>query len=505
MEVPMSSEADHTRRWLINAGGAAILSGTLPVATSDAQTGAATAPGIALVAVDDPNLISPAATALADYVATALDRELPADVVARTKLHVLDTLAAMVSGSRLKPGDLAARYVDSLGGKPQAMVIGTGIVTSTVNAALANAMAAHADETDDTNPIGPVHLGCGAVSAALATAEFTGRTGTDLLRAVTLAYDIGARMVAALGVGEASRRHSPSCLTTTFVAAAAAAAMLRLDSRQVRHAFSYAAQQASGIGFWTRDREHVEKAFDFAGMGARNGVTAATMVAMGFSAVEDPFSGTDNIYSALADKPAPEKLLAELGSSYAVFGTTIKKWTVGAPLQSVLDSIAALLDDPGVRADNIKHIRVDMPTAVMRIVDNSTSPDLCLQHLAALMIVDRGATFASVHDVTRMRDPKVLAVRALVELVPSQELQAAVPPRQAIVRINTADGRSLSHRTYVVRGTAGNPMDANEVEAKALDLMAPVLGASRANELIAAIGNLDRFGPVSGLRRLLQA
>jgi 2-methylcitrate dehydratase PrpD len=438
-------------------------------------------------------------------VAKTLDRELPADVVARTKLHVLDTLAAMVSGSRLKAGDLAARYVDSLGGKPQAMVIGTGILTSAVNAALANAMAAHADETDDTNPIGPVHLGCGAVPAALATAELAGRTGQDLLRAVTLAYDIGARMVSALGVGQASRRHSPSCLMTTFVAAAAAAAMLRLDARQVRHTFSYAAQQASGIGFWTRDSEHVEKAFDFGGMGARNGVMAATMVAMGFSGVEDPFSGNDNIYTALADQPAPEKLLAELGSSFAVFGTTIKKWTVGSPLQSVLDSVAALLDDPGVRADNIKHIRVDVPTASLRIVDNNTVPDLCLQHLVAMMIVDRAASFASVHDVARMSDPKVLAVRKLIELVGSQELQTAVPVRQAIVRIETADGRSLNHRTYVVRGTAGNPMDAKEVEAKALDLMAPVLGTDGANEVIAAIGNLERIEPISRLRRLLQA
>jgi 2-methylcitrate dehydratase PrpD len=366
-------------------------------------------------------------------------------------------------------------------------------------------MAAHADETDDTNPIGPVHLGCGAVPAALATAELAGRTGQDLLRAVTLAYDIGARMVSALGVGQASRRHSPSCLMTTFVAAAAAAAMLRLDARQVRHTFSYAAQQASGIGFWTRDSEHVEKAFDFGGMGTRNGVTAATMVAMGFSGVEDPFSGADNIYTALADTPAPEKLLAELGSSYAVFGTTIKKWTVGSPLQSVLDSVAALLDDPGVRADNIKHIRVDVPTASLRIVDNSTVPDLCLQHLVAMMIVDRGASFASVHDGARMSDPKVLAVRKLIELVGSQELQTAVPVRQAIVRIETADGRSLNHRTHVVRGTAGNPMDAKEVEAKALDLMAPVLGAGRANELIAAVGNLERIELVSRLRPLLQA
>jgi 2-methylcitrate dehydratase PrpD len=503
MEAAMSDEADHTRRWLINASGAAILSSAIPLTASQAQTAAAQVPGAAADAAADS--ISHTTSALADYVANTLDRELPAEVVARTKLHVLDTLAAIVSGSRLKSGDLAARYVDSLGGKPQAIVIGTGIVTSVVNAALANAMAAHADETDDTNPIGPVHLGCGAVPAALATAELAGRTGQDLLRAVTLAYDIGARMVSALGVGQGSRRHSPSCLMTTFVAAAAAAAMLRLNARQVRHTFSYAAQQASGIGFWTRDSEHVEKAFDFGGMGARNGVMAATMVAMGFSGVEDPFSGNDSIYTALADQPAPEKLLAELGSSFAVFGTTIKKWSVGSPLQSVLDSVATLLDDPGVRADNIKNIRVDVPTASLRIVDNSAVPDLCLQHLVAMMIVDRGASFASVHDEARMRDPKVLAVRKLIELVGSQELQTAVPLRQAIVRIETADGRSLNHRTYVVRGTARNPMDAKEVEAKALDLMAPVLGAGRAQELIAAIGNLERIDMVSRLRRLLQA
>jgi hypothetical protein len=80
-----------------------------------------------------------------------------------------------------------------------------------------------------------------------------------------------------------------------------------------------------------------------------------------------------------------------------------------------------------------------------------------------------------------------------------------VPVRQAIVAIETADGRSLSHRTYVVRGTSGNPMDANEVEAKARDLITPVLGAARTNELVAAVRGLDGFGPVSGLRRLLQA
>ena len=510
----MREELDHTRRWLINTSGAAILSSAIPIDASHAQTAVTTPRSAERASSDlpeglatDRTSISPHTAALADYVAGTLDRELPAAAAARTKLHILDTIAAMVSGSRLKPGTFAARYVDSIGGKPQAMVIGTSLLTSAVNAALANAMAAHADETDDTNPVGPFHAGCGAVSAALACAELAGRTGSDVLRAVALGYDIGARLIISLGVGAgAARRHSPSCLTTTFVATAAAAAMLRLDPRQVRHAFSFAAQQASGVPYWERDREHVEKAFDFGGMGARNGVTAATMIASGFTGVDDFLSGTKNLFTAVGgEKPQPEEFVAELGKRYEIMNTSIKKWTVGSPLQSVLDCVTALLEDPAVRAGKVKRIVVDMPADRLHIVDNRTISDISLQHLVAMMIVDGGATFASIHDAARMSDPKVLAVRKLVEAVPNQELVTAVPARQAIVKIETTDGRTLSHRTYEVRGTPGNPMTADEVAAKALDLMAPILGDGRAKELVAAVYGLDTFGPVGGLRRLLQA
>jgi 2-methylcitrate dehydratase PrpD len=440
-------------------------------------------------------------------VAATLDRDLPGEVVAKTKLHTLDTMAAMVSGARLKAGEMAARYVDSLGGKPQATVIGTGILTSAVNAALANGMAAHGDETDDSHLRGRFHPGCGIVPAALAAAELAGRSGNDLLRAVALGYDVGARLIFALGFGKLySERHSTHSLSTNFGATAAAAAMLRLDARGVRHAFSFAAQQASGVPYWERDREHVEKAFDFGGMGARNGVAAATMVASGFTGVDDFLSGNKNLFTAVGgENPKPSELVAELGKRFEIMNTSIKKWTVGSPLQSVLDAVAVLLEDPDVRAGKIRRIVVDMPADRLHIVDNRTIPDICLQHLVAMMIVDGAATFESIHDAARMSDPKVLALRRLVEAVPNQELVTAVPARQAIVKIETADGRTLSHRTYEVRGTPGNPMHADEVAAKALDLMAPVLGPERATELIAAVFRLDRFGPVSGLRRLLQA
>jgi 2-methylcitrate dehydratase PrpD len=498
----MGDDLYFSRRWLINAGSAALLSNALPLGTAHSRaTKLSGSPGGPHERAAQAPVISAISATLADYVTGTLDRALPDAVLATTKLHILDTLAAMVSGSRLKPGSLAIRYVDSQGGKPQATVVGSQIVSSSVNAAFANGMMGHADETDDTHPFGPFHAGCGVVGAALATGELADRTGNDLLRSVAVGFDVGVRLLMSLG----GTRHSPSCMTNTFAAAAASAAMLRLDPHQVRHVFSYAGQQASGMGYWDRDVEHIEKAFDFGGMGARNGVTAATMVAFGCTAVDDPFSGATNILSVLGDKPAPDALVAELGTRFEVMNATLKKWSVGLPLQSVLDSTAALISNRSVRAGNIKRIVVQISAGDIHIVDNNPNPDLCLQHLVALMIVDRGANFAGVHDAARMQDPKILAVRKLVQVMPSDELLVAAPPHQAIVTIQTADGHSFERRTTVVRGLAQNPMNAAEVAAKALDLTGPILGTARASELIAAIDILERFGPVSGLRRLLQA
>ena len=475
----MSEDPDRTRRWLINASGAALISNAFAPAPSFAQAAPASRPEEH--AMDDVP-ISPITTALSEYVTRSLDRELPPAVAAKTKMHVLDTIAAMVSGSRLKPGQLAATYVDSLGGRPQATVIGTGIVTSSVNAALANGMAAHGDETDDFHLAGRFHPGCGIVPAALATAEAADSSGSDLLRAVALGYDIGARSIFALGFRTLyTERHSTHSLSTTFGATAAAAALLRLNPREVRHAFSFAAQQASGIPYWERDREHVEKAFDFGGMGARNGVTAATMIRAVFTGVDDFLSGDANLFTALGDEGAkPAELVAELGTRYEVMNTSIKKWCVGSPLQSVLDAVTALLEDPLVRAGAVK-------ARCRRHAGRSAAHRRQPHHPRYLPPAPRRAG-----DRRRRRDlrerPRLRAHERpegapdpgkLVEAVPSKELQTAKPARQAIVRIETADGRTLAHRTYEVRGTPGNPMDKSEVDAKALDLTRPILGASR--------------------------
>src|SRR5262245_32235066 len=93
-----------------------------------------------------PVEVSPVMEELSSYIAGAVKKPLPRQVVERAKVSLVDTFAAIISGSRLLPGQRTIPYIKSLGGKPVASVFGTRIVTSAPNAAFANGMFAHADE-----------------------------------------------------------------------------------------------------------------------------------------------------------------------------------------------------------------------------------------------------------------------------------------------------------------------------------------------------------------------
>ena len=251
------------------------------------------------MSASEPSKISPLMQELAGYIASALRRPLPAPVVEKTKHHLLDTLAAMITGARLPPGKMAISYVKALGEPKEASVAGTSLLTGVVHAALANGMLAHADETDDSHAGAMMHPGCAIVPAALAMAERDRASGVALLRAVTLGYDVAARLNLSLhGSHFRAVGHLTHCFGPMFGAAAAGAALAGLGPRQVRHALSYTAQQASGLSTYMFDTDHIEKAFDFGGMPARGGISAVTMVEAGFTGVEDVFSGERNFYVA---------------------------------------------------------------------------------------------------------------------------------------------------------------------------------------------------------------
>ena len=442
---------------------------------------------------------------LSDYIAGAPLQPLAPPVTAKARQHILDTLAAIISGTQLPPGRLAIAYAAKFGGARQCSIVGTPLRTSPVNAALGNGMLAHADETDDSHAPSRTHPGCAVIPAAVSIAESVRASGEQLIRAVVLGYDVAARLNYAVGPDAfAATSRSTHSLGGTFGAGAAAGALLGLDARQVRYMLSFCAQQASGIGCHVRDRDHVEKAFDFGGMPARNGVTAATMVAAGMTGVDDVFSGERNFFEALAPEPNPQVLCEALGQRFEILDTNIKKWPVGSPAQAALDAVTALIESDGIESHDIESIEVQLPGQSTRTVDNAAMPSINVQHLIAMLLIDRTLSFDAIHDETRLQDSRILALRRNISLVPSEELAQARPRRQAIVSVRMMDGRVLSKRTFAVRGTPDNPMTQAEVEEKALGLMAPVLGAARARAILRATARLETVPDVTTLRRLWQ-
>ena len=456
--------------------------------------------------------VSPLMKTLATYMAGAAKKPLPKHVAEKTKHHLLDTIAAMVSGSRLLPGTKAIAYAKTLGGAPQALVIGSKIVTNAEQAAHINGMLAHADETDDSHAASLSHPGCAIVPAVLAMGEREKSGGTQLLRAVALGYDLCARLNLSLHPYDFRQAgHSTHSFGPSFGAAAAASLLAGLNYDGMRHALSYTAQQCSGISCWMRDEEHIEKAFDFGGMPARNGTAAASMVASGFTAVEDVFSGERNFFIAydetrrIGKAPQPQRLIKDLGKVYEIMNTNIKRWSVGSPIQAPLDGLLELIREHGVKAADVDKLTIRVAHQAANTTDNRNMPDICMQHMCAVMLIDGIVTFKSSHDEKRMYDKRVLDLRKRITLYGDDALTAALPSRQGIVELKLKNGKTLRNHVKAVLGTAQNPMTRAQVDEKCYHLMAPILGASRSRKLCDAVWSLEKVGNVTKLRSLLTA
>jgi 2-methylcitrate dehydratase PrpD len=270
-----------------------------------------------------------------------------------------------------------------------------------------------------------------------------------------------------------------------------------LNPQQMRWLLDYTAQQSSGIAAWDRDSEHIEKGFVFGGMPARSGVTSALLVHTGWTGVDDVLSGDDNFLLANEPHGDPGALIDKLGERYEIMPTSIKKWTVGSPIQGPLDALEIMLKKRSIDAGQVKEVVVRM--APGSVVDNRDMPDICIQHMLAVMLIDKNVTFRSAHDKPRMQDPAVLRLRAKVRLDPG-----TAGSRPPLVAVTLADGTRLSEEVTAVLGTVNNPMTQAQVVEKCRNLIAPVLGAPLAGKLIDSTLNIERLKNIRELRPLLQ-
>ena len=137
--------------------------------------------------------------------------------------------------------------------------------------------------------------------------------------------------------------------------------------------------------------------------------------------------------------------------------------------------------------------------------NNRDMPDICMQHMCAVMLLDGIVTFESAHDEKRMKDRRILELRQRVDLYGDDELTLAMPARHGIVELKLKDGRELRSHVKAVRGTAQNPMTRAQVDEKCFHLLAPIIGKNRARKLCNTVWDLEQLPDIRNLRQLLRA
>ena len=431
---------------------------------------------------------------IAAFAAGTRRRPLPADVVLRAKLHILDTIAAIVSGSALEAGRAGQRYVESVGGQGVATLLGTGTRAPLVEAAFANGMAAHADESDDSHEDSQTHPGCGVVPAALAAAELCASSGRDVIMATILGYEMTTRFADAIGSAMTFKASSMSshAYGPLFGAGYAAGALMGFDEAHFRTLLNYLAQEASGLTTWRQDARHTLKSYVFAGMPASNGVKAAALVRSGFTGGGDVLDRSSrNLLDAICPDPKPDALTRELGERYAVMETDIKKYSVGFPIASPVAALERIIADAKLDAAEVEEVRVHYHEDWYKVIgDETRMPDVNLRYCLAVTLLDKRMGFDASHDAERMVSHDVARVAERIRFLgpkPGQDRFAVT------IEIAARNQVLTGFQDRKVRGRYQNPLSKVEVEEKAMELMASVIGVERARSAIDAVDHLEQL------------
>lgn len=466
-----------------------------------AQTNGAAAPAPAKTVE-----VRPVMPALTEYIAGAQTATVPEAVRERARMHILDTLASIVACRDLEAARLGRAYALGPGGKGNTTILGTKERAGIVDAVFASAMTGHAAEINDFIPSAYVQPGPSIVSAAIALAEARGLGGKQVTNAVIAGYELAGRMPKAIGTPALFRAGIANHgIGPVFGTAAAAASLMELTPEAVAHVISYCAQQASGSWQWLLDVRHVEKAFVFAGMGARNGLQSALMVEAGFTGVPDSLDVEGGWLRSPAFEQADRAYLVEkLGTEFELDHAAFKRYPTGGPTQPAVQALLEMRQQ--VNPEDVTRILIEMPGRADAF-GGAKMPALNLPYIAALIMLDGRLDFTDVQSLDRMHgDAKVAAFRKRVEVVEDKSQEAAegeARVESARVTIERHGKPTLVKFVPFVTGFPSHPMGRTELEAKAQELMNPALGRARSHEIVARVGSFDDEQDLSKVIALL--
>ena len=440
---------------------------------------------------------------LAQKAAAMRFDDLPQPVVAVAKQCLLDWLGVTIAAVDEPLVRMLRDHVADEGGNPQATLVGRGGKVAGSQAALVNGAAGHALDFDDVLGAMNGHPTAPVAPAVLALAEKRGLGGKAVLTAFAAGVETEARIGRTLALGHYARGFHNTATLGSFAAAAGCANLLKLDPEHTAMAFGIAGTQAAGIKsmFGTMCKPL------HAGKAAFHGYLAATQAARGFSSRPDVIECFQGFAFTMADGFEPEKAMADPETWYLP-DTLFKYHPACYGTHAPIEAARKIASNPAFSLDNLEKAEVLVDPkclAMCNIPDPVTGLEgkFSLRYNIALGL-SGGATGA----LDRYEDEAVQA-KPIVQLRQRVRVQGTegISGHQAEVLAYMKDGLVLRERYDVGVPERDLAVQWNKLATKFRALASPLIGASRADEVVGIIERLEnefeRRSPDAGLRLLI--
>jgi 2-methylcitrate dehydratase PrpD len=405
----------------------------------------------------------------------------------------MNFFAVALTGCRDQTIEITLQTLAAFSGGKQATIIGRGEGIDALSAAFLNAASANVLDFCDTHVPTAIHPTAPVVPGLLALAEMMPIDGRDFLLALVLGHEIECRIGVVISPSHYKRGWHITSTCGVFGAAVGAGKLLKLTAQQMVWALGTAATQSGGL---CECLGTPAKSVSV-GNAARNGLLAALLAAKNFDGPAEPLTGVQGYYQALNETPDLSRLTQGLGETWEILGTAYKPYPCGFVIHPVLDCVldwrranpAAIVEKVAVTGNPLLAVRTDRPQ-----ISSGREAQVSTQHAVAAALVRGKAGIEEFTDAC-VRDPDVAALRGKV----SVQRDEAFPTISATVEITTADGKVHKVSQPAARGSEGNPMSDQDLEAKLRMAAKNAIPTKDVTPLIEAIWQFDRSEDISGL------
>ncbi len=426
------------------------------------------------------------AMAIADYVSTTTDRQLPPDIIDAAKMCFADWLAVGLGAHDQAAGCVSREVALSWSSQGRSPVFWGGL-QGPMASALVNGVFAHCLDYDDTHLGCLAHLSGPTWAATLAMASHLEKGDHETLKAFVAGFEVGAR-IGGEGLGESVNKrgiHS-TAVFGRFAATAATASLMGLNGKQVANAMGVAATQAGGLvaSFGT-----MSKPFH-AGKAAMDGILSAELAAKGFQSKPDLLETEgDGLAAVLVQDHSVGVQPLDFNTDWEILKNTFKPYAACLLTHPTIESARDLAEKVANR--KIAAVRARVNPMVLRFAAKS-DPQAPLEgkfSTAYCAAVGLSGYRGSEQDFSeeRIADPAVREIMQKVELIADESMASTA----ASLTVGFEDGDELVANTALATGNPGNPLGWGGMEWKFMSLVEPVIGAQAKTlfELVRECGN----------------